>query len=85
MADKKNVGNSLLALSSAAVLAVYAAAYVRTRAAAERFAEQTEARVRPAFAVPASVTPNASAPSAAAPVAPVVPTPMTPPKKPRRK
>jgi uncharacterized protein with FMN-binding domain len=85
MADKKNVGNSLLALSSAAVLAVYAAGYVRTRAAAERFAEQTEARVRPAFAVPASVTPNASAPSAAAPVAPVVPTPMTPPKKPRRK
>lgn len=53
MSDKK-VSNSLLALSSAAVLAVYSAGYVRTRAAAERFAEQTEARVRPAFAVAAS-------------------------------
>ena len=85
MADKKNVGNSLLALSSAAVLAVYAAGYVRTRAAAERFAEQTEARVRPAFAVPATVTPNAVTPSAATSVAPAAPTPIPSPKKPRRK
>jgi uncharacterized protein with FMN-binding domain len=46
MADKK-VANSLLALSSAAVLAVYAAGYERTKAAATRFAVQAEER-RPA-------------------------------------
>ena len=85
MADKK-VGNSLLALSSAAVLAVYAAGYVRTRAAAERFAEQTEARVRPAFTVraaaaPAVPTEPAHGSEAAAPVAPK----REPAKKPRRK
>jgi uncharacterized protein with FMN-binding domain len=34
----KKVANSLVALSSAAVLTVYAAGYARTRAAAERFA-----------------------------------------------
>jgi uncharacterized protein with FMN-binding domain len=34
----KKVANSLVALSSAAVLAVYAAGYVRTRSAADRFA-----------------------------------------------
>ena len=57
MTDNKKVGNSLLALSSAAVLAVYAAGYVRTRAAAERFAEQTEARIRPTVALPVSGVP----------------------------
>lgn len=86
MADNKNVGNSLLALSSAAVLAVYAAGYVRTRAAAERFAQQTEARVRPAFAVPATVTVKPAIPPAATPAASVEPTtPIASPKKPRRK
>jgi uncharacterized protein with FMN-binding domain len=45
------IGNSLLALSSAAVLAVYAAGYVRTKSAADRFALQAEER-RPA--VPAT-------------------------------
>jgi uncharacterized protein with FMN-binding domain len=43
VADKK-VANSLLALSSAAVLAVYAAGYERTRAAATRFDVQAEDR-----------------------------------------
>jgi uncharacterized protein with FMN-binding domain len=86
MADNKNVGNSLLALSSAAVLAVYAAGYVRTRAAAERFAQQTEARVRPAFAVPATVTVKPAIPPAATPAASVAATtPIASPKRPRRK
>jgi uncharacterized protein with FMN-binding domain len=35
----KKVANSLVAISSAAVLTVYAAGFVRTKAAAERFAE----------------------------------------------
>jgi uncharacterized protein with FMN-binding domain len=52
--SNKKAANSLLALSSAAVLAVYSAGYVRTRAAAERFADQTEARVRPAMALKAA-------------------------------
>ena len=52
MADKK-VANSLLALSSAAVLAVYATGYERTKAAANRFAVQAEAR-RPAALVPST-------------------------------
>lgn len=63
MPENKKLGNSLLALSSAAVLAVYAAGYVRTRAAAERFAEQTEARVRPPFTVAAASVSTANAPA----------------------
>jgi uncharacterized protein with FMN-binding domain len=44
----KKVANSLVAMSSAAVLAVYAAGYVRTRAAADRFAQLEDAgRARP--------------------------------------
>ena len=35
--NNKKVTNSLLALSSAAVLAVYAAGYQRTKAAADKF------------------------------------------------
>jgi len=96
MADNKNVGNSLLALSSAAVLAVYAAGYVRTRGAADRFAQQTEARVRPAFAVPRTVTANAATSSVTTASAAAASaersgasveatTPITAPKKPRRK
>src|SRR5579862_1340454 len=61
---EQRIGNSLLALSSAAVLAVYAAGYVRTRAAAERFAAQTEARVRPVFAERAAAgKPNPAEPT----------------------
>jgi len=40
----KRAANSLVALSSAAVLAVYAAGYVRTRSAADRFALQAAGR-----------------------------------------
>ena len=43
MADKK-VANGVVALSSAAVLAVYGAGYARTRAAADRFAQQATER-----------------------------------------
>jgi uncharacterized protein with FMN-binding domain len=59
VADKK-VANSLLALSSAAVLAVYAAGYDRTKAAATRFTVQAEER-RPAPSAPAAVSPRESA------------------------
>ena len=55
--SNKKVANSLLALSSAAVLAVYAAGYVRTRAAADRFTLQAEGR-RPALPSPGSPTPT---------------------------
>ncbi|HYA16771.1 MAG TPA: FMN-binding protein [Bryobacteraceae bacterium] len=48
----KKVANSLVALSSAAVLAVYSAGYVRTKAAAEKFVQQADDR-RPRQAPPA--------------------------------
>jgi uncharacterized protein with FMN-binding domain len=78
--DKK-VANSLLALSSAAVLAVYTAGYLRTKPAADRFALQAAVR-RPAVpspvetaaplpdsvAVPVTVTPAASSTQSAAAV-----------------
>lgn len=69
MGDKNpntKVASSLLALSSAAVLAVYAAGYTRTRAAADRFTHEAEAR-RPV--VPARPA------AAAAPAGPVEPPP----------
>lgn len=80
--DKK-VANSLLALSSAAVLAVYTAGYLRTKPAADRFASQAAVR-RPAgpspvhtapplpqsAAVLVTAAPLASPTSAAAPVQP---------------
>ena len=40
----KKAGNGLVALGSAAVLAVYTAGYLRTRTAADRLAMQSEAR-----------------------------------------
>lgn len=40
MGDGKKVANGVVALSSAAVLAIYGAGYARTRAAADRFAQQ---------------------------------------------
>jgi uncharacterized protein with FMN-binding domain len=42
--DNKKVANSVVALSSAAVLAIYGAGYARTRAAADRFAQQAADR-----------------------------------------
>jgi uncharacterized protein with FMN-binding domain len=55
--SNKKVANSLVALSSAAVLAVFAAGYTRTRAAADRFAVQTDAR-RPVIPAPPVATPD---------------------------
>jgi uncharacterized protein with FMN-binding domain len=51
----KKVANSLVALSSAAVLAVYTAGYVRTKSAADRFALQ--ASVRRPIPAPAAAAP----------------------------
>jgi uncharacterized protein with FMN-binding domain len=68
--SNRRAANSLLALSSAAVLAVYAAGYTRTRAAADRFAAQTEAR-RPAPREPrADATPHAAPAERLTPPAP---------------
>jgi uncharacterized protein with FMN-binding domain len=52
----KKVSNSLVALSSAAVLAVYTAGYLRTKPAADRFALQAEAR-RPTIPAPLTAKP----------------------------
>jgi uncharacterized protein with FMN-binding domain len=61
---KKRVKISLVALSSAAVLSVYGAGYVRTRAAAERFAEEPVRRRPEVPAVIQAVPPAAAAGSA---------------------
>lgn len=67
--SNKKVSNSLLALSSSAILAVYTAGYTRTRAAADRLTAQTEQR-RPATVVaPGDVPARVESPAAAAPVA----------------
>lgn len=44
MGENKKVANSVVALSSAAVLAIYGVGYARTREAADRFAEQAAER-----------------------------------------
>jgi uncharacterized protein with FMN-binding domain len=67
----KKVANSLVALSSAAVLAVYTAGYLRTKSAADRFAVQAAGR-RPSPASPPSVSSAVDWPSATAPTAPEV-------------
>lgn len=73
----KRVANGLVALSAAAVLAVYSAGYVRTRAAADRFALQAEGR-RPATPAPETaaqpVLESPKPPASAAP-GPVLPSP----------
>jgi uncharacterized protein with FMN-binding domain len=58
------VANSLVAVSSAAVMAVYAAGYVRTRAAADRLEGQSEQR-RPSAPRPSAPGPSAPGPGAA--------------------
>ena len=73
-ASNRKTTSSLLALSSAAVLAVYSAGYVRTRAAADRFAQQTEARVRPLITATRAATPSPVDPAAVT-AAPAVVTP----------
>jgi uncharacterized protein with FMN-binding domain len=69
----KKVANSLVALSSAAVLAVYTAGYVRTRSAADRFALQAAVRrpviPAPPFAAPPSIDSRAATHIAAPPTA----------------
>jgi uncharacterized protein with FMN-binding domain len=57
----KKLSNSLVALSSAAVLAVYTAGYLRTKSAADRFAIQAATR-RPAMPAPAMTTPGSQPP-----------------------
>lgn len=57
------VKNNLVALGSAAVLAVYAAGYQRTRAAAEKFATESADRRRPS-ATATPVAPPEAAPTA---------------------
>ncbi len=69
--SNKKVANGLVALSSAAVLAVYAAGFVRTRPAAERFAQQAEERRRPVLP-----SPHGAAPVADSQAAQVVATPV---------
>jgi uncharacterized protein with FMN-binding domain len=64
--------NSLVALGSAAVIAVYAAGFMKTRPAAARFAAESEERRPPArkpiSAVPVAVTPTpAPAPRSSTP------------------
>lgn len=67
--SNKKVANSLVALSSAAVLAVYAAGYTRTRSAANRFeAESAERRPSVSRAAP---DPPAAEPSPAVPATPL--------------
>lgn len=52
----KKIANSLVAMSSAAILAVYSAGYTRTRAAARRLEAQSEARIPPPVDVVRPVT-----------------------------
>jgi uncharacterized protein with FMN-binding domain len=63
MAPSDRPKNNLLALGSAAVIAVYAAGYVRTKPAAAKLAEDTEARRRRQPAEERSVAPLVKAPS----------------------
>jgi len=65
--SNKKVANSLLALSSAAVLGVYSAGYIRTRAAADRFALQAEMR-RPAIPAPSAAAPPTARDAVVTPV-----------------
>jgi uncharacterized protein with FMN-binding domain len=61
--SNKKVANGLVALSSAAVLAVYAAGYQRTRTAADRFAVQAEGRRTALPAPPVAAVPVMPAPA----------------------
>jgi len=81
----KKVTNSLVALSSAAVMAVYGAGYARTRAAADRFAQQaTDRRAR--IPAPRDETPRSAqalartAETPAAPAAPIAEPDAAPPE-----
>ncbi len=73
--SNKKVANSLVALSSAAVLAVDAAGYSRTRSAASRLAAQAVER-RPVVPQPLPETPPAALVTPAEPVQPSAPVPV---------
>ena len=60
--SNRKVANSLVALSSAAVLAVYAAGYTRTRGAAAKFETQTAERRPAPMPAPAAPAPPANEP-----------------------
>jgi uncharacterized protein with FMN-binding domain len=60
----KKLSNGLIALSSAAVLAVYTAGYLRTKSAADRFAVQAATR-RPVVPAPATTAASVSLPAPA--------------------
>src|SRR5690349_20604635 len=72
----QRISNGLITLSSAAIVAIYAAGYHRTSPAAHRFDSQSSQKasatiatsVPPATANPPTNTPGAAAPSAAPPV-----------------
>lgn len=71
MSSKDRVTNNLVTLGSAAVLTVYAAGFVRTRAAAERFAAETAERHPAPLAKLAVALPEPPPPSVVSiPVAP---------------
>jgi uncharacterized protein with FMN-binding domain len=75
---KDRVTNNLVALGSAAVFTVYAAGFVRTRPAAQRFAQQAERRPTPVTRI-AAATPAAestAADSVATPVPAAQPAPV---------
>src|SRR5271166_4818472 len=63
--SNKKVANGLVALSSAAVLAVYAAGYSRTRSAADQL-EAKSAERRPAMPTPPRTAAPAAQPTTAA-------------------
>ena len=76
--SSKKVANGLVAMSSAAVLAVYAAGYVRTRPAANRLAAQVYERPLVHEETAGETTSEASMPPLAANRAPVAPIPVQP-------
>ena len=75
-APDKKIANSLVALSSAAVLAVYSAGYFRTKAAADHL-EALESRVRPGMAASRGEAPPSTLGAAVDRQAPV-PVPTAP-------
>jgi uncharacterized protein with FMN-binding domain len=92
----KKVANSLVAMSSAAILAVYSAGYTRTRAAARRLEAQAAARVpspvemvkpvapppAPVAAVPSKATHARASAAVPAKVKPAAPAPIDLPEPP---
>lgn len=76
--SNKKVANGLVAMSSAAVLAVYAAGYVRTRPAANRLAAQVYERPLMREAAGTEAAPEVSVPPLAPNRAAVAPSPVLP-------